>query len=198
MRISETKLDDTFPLNQFILERFTPLYRPDRTKHDDGLMLFVRKDIPSKLLPNIDPSGNIHNIFVEINLRSRKWLISGSYNPNVGLIQNDTANLSKNLDFYSSKYENFIVIGDFNAEMTNNYLEEFWVSYNLKYLIKQPTCFKNPDNSTLIDHILTNHPKSFHSSSVYETGLSDFHKLTLTISNFFHVKHKPRKFNKKE
>ena len=125
MRISETKLDDTFPLNQFILERFTPLYRPDRTKHDDGLMLFVRKDIPSKLLPNIDPSGNIDNIFVEINLRSMKWLTSGSYNPNVGLIQNHTANLSKNLDFYSSKYENFIVISDFNAEMTNNYLEEF-------------------------------------------------------------------------
>ena len=138
-------------------------------------MLFARENIPSKLLPNIDPSGNIENILVNINLRSKEWLISGSYNPNVGLIQNHPTNLSKNLDFYSSKYENFIVIGDFNAEMTNNYLEEFWVSYNLKYLIKQPTCFKNPDNSTLIDHILTNHPKIFHSSSVYETGLSDFH-----------------------
>ena len=27
--ISETKLDDTFPLNQFILEEFTPLYMLD-------------------------------------------------------------------------------------------------------------------------------------------------------------------------
>ena len=70
-------------------------------------MLFVREDIPSKLLPNINPSSNIENIFVEINLRSKKWLISGSYNPNVGHIQNHTVNLSKNLDFYSSKYENF-------------------------------------------------------------------------------------------
>ena len=92
--ISETKLDDTFPLNQFILERFTPPYRLGRTTHGGRLMLFVKEDIPSKLLPNINPSGNIENIFVEINLRSKKWLISGYYNPNVGLIQNQTVNLS--------------------------------------------------------------------------------------------------------
>ena len=191
LQISETKLDDTIPLNQFILEGFTPPYRMDRKTHGGGLMLFVRQDIPSKLLPNINPC-NIENIFVEMNLRSKKWLISGSYNRNVSHIQNHTVNLSKNLDFYSSKYENFIVIGDFNAEMTNNYLEEFCASCNLKNLIKEPTCFKNIDNPTLIDHILTNQPKSFHSSSVYETGLSDFHKLTLTVLKTFHVKHKPK------
>ena len=37
---------------------------------------------------------------------------------------------------------------------------------------------------------MTNHQKSIHSSSVYETGLSDFHKLTLTVLKTFHVKHK--------
>ena len=76
--------------------------------------------------------------------------------------------------------------------MTNNYLEEFCASYNLMNLIKEPTCFKNIDNPTLIDHILTNHPKSFHSPNVYETGLSDFHKLTLTVLKTFHVKHEPK------
>ena len=95
--ISETKLHHAILLNQFILEGFTPPYRHDTTKHGGGLILFVREDIPSKLLPNIDPSGNIENIFVEINLRPKKWLISGSYNLNVGLIQNHTVNLSKNL-----------------------------------------------------------------------------------------------------
>ena len=76
--------------------------------------------------------------------------------------------------------------------MTNNYFEEFCVSCNLKNLIKQPTCFKNPDNPTFIDHILTNHPISFHLSNVYETSLSDFHKLTLTVLKTFHVKHKTK------
>ena len=64
---SETKLDNTFPLNQFILEGFTLPYRIDRTAHGGGSMLFVREDIPSKLLPNINPSCNIQNIFVKIN-----------------------------------------------------------------------------------------------------------------------------------
>ena len=86
-------------------------------------MLFVREDIPSKLLSNVNPSGNTENVIVEINLRLKKCLISGSYNPIVSLIQYHTANLSKIFDFYSSKYENFIVAADFNAEMTNNYLE---------------------------------------------------------------------------
>ena len=34
--------------------------------------------------------------------------------------------------------------------------------------------------------------KSSHSSSVFETGLSDFHKLTLTVLKVFHVKHKSK------
>ena len=76
--------------------------------------------------------------------------------------------------------------------MTNSYLEEFWGLYNLKNLIKQPTCFNNLENPTCIDHILTSHPKSFHSSSVFEIGLSDFHKLTLTVLKVFLAKNKPR------
>ena len=97
--ISETKLDNTFPLNQFIFEGFIPPYRVNRTTHAGGLMHFVREDIPSKLLPNINPSGNKENIFVEINLRSKKWHTSGSYNPNVSLIQNHTINYVKILIF---------------------------------------------------------------------------------------------------
>ena len=62
--ISEKNLGNTFPLSQFILEGFTPPYRLDRAEHGEGLMLFIRKDIPSKLLPNANPSGNMGNIFV--------------------------------------------------------------------------------------------------------------------------------------
>ena len=48
--ISKTNLDNTFTLNQFILQEFTPPHRLDRTTHCGGLMLFVRENIPSKLL----------------------------------------------------------------------------------------------------------------------------------------------------
>ena len=86
----------------------------------------------------------------------------------------------------------YIVIGDFNAAMTNSYLKELCGSYNLKNLIKQPTCFKNLENPTCINHILTNHPKSFHTSSAFKTGLSDFYKLILAVLKVLHAKHKPK------
>ena len=47
-------------------------------------------------------------------------------------------------------------------------------------LIKEPTCFKNPDKLTCIDLILTNRPNLFQHSSTFETDISDFHLLTVT------------------
>ena len=52
--------------------------------------------------------------------------------------------------------------------------------HNLKTLIKQKTCFKIPENPTCIDLILSESAQSFQNSSVYETGVSDFHELTIT------------------
>ena len=49
------------------------------------------------------------------------------------------------------------------------------VGVNFKSLIKDPTCFKNPEKHSTIDLILSNHPRCFHSGD-YETGLPDFHR----------------------
>ena len=76
--------------------------------------------------------------------------------------------------------------------MTNTHIEEFCSVYNFKGLIKDPTCFKNPERPTRIDHILTNHPGCFQHSSVYETGLSDFHRLAITVSKVYHSKQIPK------
>ena len=48
-------------------------------------------------------------------------------------------------------------------------------------VVNKPTCFKNIDHPSCIDLILTNKPRSFQSTSVMETGLSDFHRLTVTV-----------------
>ena len=71
-------------------------------------------------------------------------------------------------------------------------MEQFCASYNLKSLIKEPTCFKSVDNLSCIDLVLTNHPKCFQNSGVYETGISDFHKLTFTVLKTYFQKAKPR------
>jgi len=74
-----------------------------------------------------------------------------------------------------------MLLGDFNSEPTESCLNEFMNIYGLQNLIHDATCFKNPDNPSCIDLILTNHPKCFQNSQTVETGLSDFHKSTLTV-----------------
>ena len=58
--------------------------------------------------------------------------------------------------------------------------------YNCKYIIKDKACYKNSHNPSCIDLIITNRPKSFQSSVVIETGLSDFHKMSLTVMKVFY------------
>ena len=57
----------------------------------------------------------------------------------------------------------------------------FALSFKLKSTVKEPTCYKNPENPSSIDLFLTNCPRSFHNTCLYETSLSDFHKLVVTI-----------------
>ena len=90
-----------------------------------------------------------------------------------------------------SKYDNFILLGDFNEEIKENAMMEFCETYNLSNLIKEPTCFKNPLNPSSIDVILTNHPRSFQNSLAIETGLSDHHRLTITVMRAFFPKQSP-------
>ena len=70
--------------------------------------------------------------------------------------------------------------------------EQFSASYNLKSLIKEPTCFKSVGNPPCFDLILTNHRKCFQHSGAYETGICDFDKFTFTVLETYFQKAKPR------
>ena len=48
LMVWETKLDDSFPIGQFIIEGFDVLYRVDQNANDGGIMLLVREDISLK------------------------------------------------------------------------------------------------------------------------------------------------------
>ena len=74
-------------------------------------------------------------------------------------------------------------------------MSEFISVYSLRNLVKQKTCFKNPENPSCIDLILANSPRSFQNSNVFETGLSDFHKLTTTVLKQYFPKLKPKVLN---
>ena len=81
-------------------------------------------------------------------------------------------------------------MGDFNTEPTESAMREFMNIYNLKNLIKGPTCYKNPDKTSCIDLILTNKSRSFYSSHIIETGISDFHKMTVSVMKIYFKKQK--------
>ena len=71
----------------------------------------------------------------------------------------------------------------------------FYENYNLKIPIKQPTCYKNFQKPTCIELILINVPRMFQSTSVLETGISDFHLMTVTVMRKTFKKMRPTVIN---
>ena len=188
--ISETKLDDSFPAGQFKIPGFASPFRLDRNQNGGGIIVFVREDIPVKYLSS--ENKPIEAFFFELNFRKRKWLVCCSYNPNRNNIFNHLEALRKSLDLYSAHYENIVLLGDFDVNINDPYMESFCESFRFKSLLKDPTCFKNPENPSCIDLILTNSPYSFQHSCVIETGLSDFHKMIVSVLKTTFQKLKPK------
>ena len=60
-------------------------------------------------------------------------------------------------------------------------LDDFIDDFHAKNLVKDPTCFKNPNNPSCIDLFITNSYRSFQKTTTVSTGLSDFHKMTVTV-----------------
>ena len=172
-------IDESFPLGQFKINGLNASFRLTRNSNGGGVMLFVREDILAKLIASETPQ--VEGLYVEVKLRKQKRLISCSCNPNKSMISQQMEALGKNMDLYSSTYENFIFLGDFNAGMEYSTLKDFCNFYSLTSLINKPTCWKNPSKLTCIDLILTNCPKLFQKTKVIKTELFDFHKMVVPI-----------------
>ena len=71
-------------------------------------------------------------------------------------------------------------------------MNDFCDIYNLKNLLKEPTCYKHPDNPSYIDLFLTNRPRTFQCTATVETGISDLHKLVVTVLKTFYIKQRPK------
>ena len=58
---------------------------------------------------------------------------------------------------------------DFNEGPENNYIKTFCDNFDLTNLIKEPKCFKNTENLSCIDLILSSRTQSFQNSFYSET-----------------------------
>ena len=188
--VSETKLDESFPRGQFAIEGYSTPIRFDRNNEGGGIIIYVRSDIPCKVIKYNLPN-NIEGIFIELNLRKKKWILFGGYNPNKVYIQDFLNQIGKALDKFIGTYDNLLLVGDFNSETEEEYMKDFCDLYNLKNLIKHPTCYKNVLNPTSIDMFLTNRHNCFQNSCTIETGISDHHRMIITVLKTYFKKLKP-------
>ena len=107
-------------------------------------------------------------------------MLCGLYHPPSQKDQYSYDNIDKALVVYST-YEKIILGGDFNSQIGENCIDTFMYQHNLQSKNKEPSCYKNPNNASCIDLFLTNSPRSFYQTETFFTGLSDFHKLVLSI-----------------
>ena len=87
--------------------------------------------------------------------------------------------LGRVIDYYSTKFDNLLIMGDFNSDPSDEQVESFCDSYDLHNLVKEKTCFKGPPKC--YDLILTNCKHNFQNTLVLTSGFSDFHKMTVTV-----------------
>ena len=102
--ISDTKLNDTYPVDQFVVEGFSKPFRTDRNKNGGGILLFACEDILTRLISI--KKAPIEIFFNELNLRRKKWIKNCSYNHHKN-------NISSNLEVISRT--NFTFGGEFQC-----------------------------------------------------------------------------------
>ena len=158
--VTETKLDDSFPKAQFCIDGFSIPYRLDRNRNGGGLTIYVRDDIPSKMLTKHNFPENIEAAFIELNFRKCKWLLCATYRAPYQNHNYFFGNIDKCLDVYST-YERVQLAGDLNVQVGEKSFDTFLCQHELTFIKRNPMCYRKPNNPTCIDHILTNSPKSF-------------------------------------
>ena len=78
--IAETKLDSSFPNAQFLMPGYKTPYRLDVSNTSGGIMVYVKKGLPSLRLTSFSIPKDIQTIPIEIRLKNMKWLIiSGTW-----------------------------------------------------------------------------------------------------------------------
>ena len=75
--LTETKLYHTFPTAQFLVNGFSEPYRLDKNRNGRGVAIYIRQDIPRKLLDKHVFPYDMKGLFVELSFRKCKWFPVG-------------------------------------------------------------------------------------------------------------------------
>jgi hypothetical protein len=178
--LAETKIDETFTDTQFKVKDFH-FWRADRNQYGGDLVAYARSDLACDRKMNLEYQ-TIESICIEINIKNRKWLISGLYRPPSLSDSEFTKDYTKTFDKTTTKYENFLILGDLNYDMLVNEkctaLKEVCDIFYLTNMVVDPTCFTKGASPSLNDVILyTNKPNYCMNTNNYNCGISDVHNI---------------------
>ena len=105
MVISEIKLDESFPNDQFEIPGYALPCHLDRNQFGGGIMFFLWEDIPCRVL---SLHKSIESLFIELKFRQKKWILCCTYNPNRNNILSHLDLSRRSLDLYSAGYVNIL------------------------------------------------------------------------------------------
>ena len=88
------------------------MFQHDRNCFGGGLCLFVKDSIAPKQLNSHKENIGIEAIYLEINIRKRKWLIIGIYKPPS---QNNSLFLENFRIIFFSDFDDILLLADFNV-----------------------------------------------------------------------------------
>ena len=175
---SETKLDETFPNQQFKIHGYK-IYCRDRNKHGGGILCYVNENILCKMVNIEGVPDDCEIILIEFSIKTRKWLCIGLYKPPSQNDKNFLDDLSLILNNRTCQFDNFILMGDFNLTVEDKNIEVFTRTFDMECLINKPKCFQSA-KPNCIGLILTNKKELFKNSKVLEVGISHYHSFIVT------------------
>ena len=88
-------------------------------------------------------------------------------------------------------------MGDLNIDTTDktkdtcNYLPHLWDNFSLTNIINDKACFK-AEKGTSLDVLLTNRLGSFRKTGNFEAGISNHHKMTLSVFRSYFTRISPK------
>ena len=118
--VSESKLDHTFPSNQFRINGYE-IFRLNRNRFGGGLIWYINENIPCKHVHR----PNFEVIAIEFYQNNQKWLLLGLHKPPNQKTSDFIQNLSLILDLFLKSYDNVTLIDDFNLSSDDVPLESF-------------------------------------------------------------------------
>ena len=189
LTIQETKLDSSFPEQQFALDGYSDPYRLDRNRFGGGIAVYVQNNIPVKVRMDL-MVDDIEVIWLQINLPYVKPLLIGCvYRPPsspMDYLDQLCLMLDKVCDLGHETY----FLGDTNIDWNScnctlkEKLQSTARACNLSQMVEKPTrvCIRRDGSKseTCIDHIFTNCSHLCSKALSIPVGCSD-HNLVVMV-----------------